>query len=216
MDFIKRRLPVIIVVVVGFGLIAQYYIPTEFSDKALTGVTSWISIIAAFTLVIGIASLLRNHYLKIRQQRQGWGYSIVLYISFFTMAILGLFFGIDAGSGFLWIFQNIQTPLASTTFSLTAFFICSAAYRSFRAKSFEASLMMVVAIIVMIGRIPFGEQLSKHFPSYIPGFSGTASWVFNFPGMAARRALSLGIGIGGIATSLRIILGIERTYQGKD
>jgi hypothetical protein len=116
----------------------------------------------------------------------------------------------------MWMFNNIQVPLTATTFSLTGFFICSAAFRAFRAKNYDAIIMMVTAIIVMIGRIPFGEQLSQLFPHYIPGLDKITSWIMDYPNMSARRAISLGISLGGIATSLRIILGIERSYQGKD
>lgn len=39
-------------------------------------------------------------------------------------------------------------------------------------------------------------------------------WLMNQPGMAARRAIMLGISLSVIATSMRIIFGIERTYMG--
>jgi uncharacterized membrane protein len=216
MEFFKRRLPTIIVLLLGFGMILQFYIPASFSQDILDNVTVWIRLIAAFALLIGIVSLMRSHYFKIRRQSAAWGYSIVLYISLLSMLILGFWKGIEAGTPFMWVFDNIQVPLTATTFSLTAFFICSAAYRAFIARSFEATLMLIAAIIIMIGRIPFGEQISHALPNYIPGFVTVTSWILDIPGMAARRALMLGISLGGIATSLRIILGIERTYQGKD
>jgi len=216
MDFFKRQLPTLIVLLLGFGMIAQYYIPTQLSQSVLKNVNQWIQIIAAFTLCIGITSLLRTHYHKIKLQHSGWAYSVVLFIIFLTMTLLGFFKGMKEGSPFRWLFEYVQTPLSATTFSLTAFFICSAAYRAFRARTTEASIMLIAAIIVMIGRIPFGDMLSAFFPSFLPGFNEMAGWIFNVPGMAARRAILLGISLGGIATSLRIILGIERSYQGKD
>lgn len=216
MDFFKRQLPTLLVLVLGLGMIIQYYIPTAFSQHILKNVNLWIQIIAAFTLCIGITSLLRTHYTKIRLQHSGWAYSIILYIVFIAMVYLGFSQGIQEGTPFRWLFDYVQTPLSSTTFSLTAFFICSAAYRAFRARTTEATIMLIAAIIVMIGRIPFGDMLSAYLPSFIPGFNDMAGWIFNIPGMAARRAILLGISLGGIATSLRIILGIERSYQGKD
>jgi hypothetical protein len=39
-------------------------------------------------------------------------------------------------------------------------------------------------------------------------------WILNYPNMAAQRGIMIGIGLGMIATSLRIIFGIERTYMG--
>ena len=216
MDFFKRRLPTLIVLFLGFGMIAQYYIPLRLSDSVLTNVTIWIRLIAAFTLVIGIISLMRTHYLKMRWQAAGWAYSLVLYLALFSIMIVGFTKGIQSGSPFMWMFENIQVPLTASTFSLTAFFICSAAYRAFIARNLEATVMLITAVIIMIGRIPFGDMISQSLPKYIPGFAAITSWVLDVPGMAAGRAIMLGIGLGSIATSLRIILGIERTYQGKD
>lgn len=216
MEFFKRKLPTILVLVLGFGMISQYYIPLRISDAVLDNVTTWIRLIAGFALLIGIVSLMRTHYLKIRHQAAGLGYSVVLYISLISMIVLGFVLGIKEGAPFMWVFNNIQTPLTATTFSLTAFFVCSAAYRAFIARNLEATIMLVAAVIIMIGRIPFGDMVWQKMPSFLPGFTQVSSWVLNVPGMAAARAIGLGISIGVIATSLRIILGIERTYQGKD
>lgn len=216
MDFLKRKLPTLIVLILGFGMIIQYFIPNHYSESVLDNVTVWLRLIAAFALLIGIVSLMRSHYLKIRQQAAGWGYSIILYFSLISMIFLGFVYGIKEGTPFLWVFTNVQTPLTASTFSLTAFFVCSAAYRAFIARNTEATIMLVAAVIIMIGRIPFGDMLWQYLPASIPGFTQVTSWILNVPGMAAGRAIALGISLGGIATSLRIILGIERTYQGKD
>lgn len=67
---------------------------------------------------------------------------------------------IKENSLFDWVFQNMFVPLDATMFSLLAFYIASAAFRAFRARSFEATALLIAGCIVMIGRVPLGEQMT--------------------------------------------------------
>lgn len=103
----------------------------------------------------------------------------------------------------------VLTPILSTMFSLLAFFIASAAYRAFRARNVLASLLLIAAIIVML-------RFNPYMPFGLPDFFASVSnWLMNVPNLAAQRAIVIGIGLGIVATSLKVILGIERGYMGK-
>jgi hypothetical protein len=66
-------------------------------------------------------------------------------------------------------------------------------------------ILVAVAFIALI--YPIGwVYLKQHIPSF-------ADWVMNVPQMAGKRGIMIGIALGGIAMSIRIILGIERTYM---
>jgi hypothetical protein len=56
---------------------------------------------------------------------------------------------------------------------------------------------------MMTGFMPEGARLSNF-----------ADWVMNFPNAAGQRAIMIGIALGIVSTSLRIILGIERSHIG--
>ena len=102
-------------------------------------------------------------------------------------------------------------------FSLLAFFIASAAYRAFRARTFEASLLLVTALIVMIGNVPIGDLFWNTILSGLPwdnGVSDTKQWILDNPNLSARRGIILGVSLGAISQSIRILLGIERSYLG--
>jgi hypothetical protein len=107
-----------------------------------------------------------------------------------------------------WMFLYILVPMEATMFALLAFFIASAAFRAFRARTFEATLLLVAAIFVMIGRVPIGEYMLRPLGDF-------ADWIMDWPNGAAKRAIIIGVGLGMAATSLKLMLGLERAYLGR-
>ena len=214
----KLQVPLLITFLAGVFMAVQFFVPHEVGVTVYTELLNWGRIVAAFALVLGIQSLLRTHVEKIRRRRRDWPYSTVAIASFVMMVVIGIGFGSDRGSGFDWIFTHVQVPLDATMFSLLAFFIASAAFRTFRARSTEATLLLVAAIVVMLGRVPgslivvfgqsgVGEWLHTNMPD-------VSEWIMNFPSIAGKRGIIFGVALGSIATALRIMLGIERSHLG--
>ncbi len=165
------------------------------------------------------------------------------------------------GSLFNWMFRFIFTPLSATMFALLAFFVASASYRAFKIRNFEATLLLISGIIIMLGRVPIGGHISAWFILYIVVLALSAGvnswfknrtytlaavvggvlavtiagfimgwpvdqpaifylpvlqdWIYNNPNVAGARAIMIGIGLGIFATSIRYILGIEKSYIGE-
>ncbi|MBI5411365.1 MAG: hypothetical protein HZA21_05175 [Nitrospirae bacterium] len=212
MNFFRRQLPLLITLVTGLIFAAQYYVPHPASEEMLTSVTKWLQIIGGFALVLGVTSLFHIHAVKIRRKEPGWGYSFVLYAGMLGTIVIGLWqSGKETLNGtmtaFGWIYNFMMVPLQGTMFAILAFFIASAAYRSFRARSREAAVLLVAAVIVMMGRVPLGEYL-------IPLSGDLTQWILNVLNASVRRAILIGISLGAVALSLKIIFGIERAYLG--
>ncbi len=203
----RRQVPLIITFIAGIIMIIQYFIPREPFGGLQQRFNMWFLIIAAFALVLGIGNLIKIHSKKISRQSAGWGYSAVLLVGLVAMSVLGIGWGIDRGTPFFYLFWNMQIPLSATMFALLAFFIASASYRAFRIRSFEATLLLAAAVVVMLGRVPLGNFLWPRLPA-------VANWIMTFPNTAGQRAILIGIALGVVSSSLRIILGIERTYLG--
>lgn len=231
---IKRQLPLIIAFVMGVLFIAQFFVPHQWSQDLLTGTNKWIVIIGGISMLLGISSLIHFHYTHIRRGAPGWGFSVVMFLSFGLavtagflpsvvmwfkpaplpdaapekwLGLITLIPGLEEGSPLFWIFRNGISPFMATMFSLIGFFIASAAFRAFRARSVEATLLLIAAVIIMLGQTALGAWIWEGVPDIMV-------WIFSVPNTAAKRAILFGIAMGSIAFSLRIIVGIERNYLG--
>jgi hypothetical protein len=212
----RREVPLAIVFICGAFMAFQYFIPHYVSATIYQYALNWTIIIGIFTLTIGIGSLISMHYGKISSRAERWQYSLVTLAALAFMTILGLFSPgalQDPKSLFMKMYFYVLSPVQATMFSLLAFFIASAAYRAFRAKTVLATLLLISAVIVMLGRIPVGDMLTSWLPEGLR-FSDIARYILDYPNTAAKRAIYIGVGLGVGVTSLKIILGIERTWLG--
>ena len=209
----RRTIPLVLTFVVGMYPIFAFFVP----HASISGVNQWLDralmIVAAFALPLGVVNLVGMNLTKIKQKRAGWPYAIVLLAGLVVMAYFGVIGVIMGNPGFHptfeVLFDNMVSPLQATMFSLLAFYVASAAYRAFRARNVEATILLVAAIIVMLGRIPFGDMLTGGRMTPI------SEWIMNRPNAAAQRGIIIGAALGAASMSIRVILGIERTYLGK-
>ena len=228
-----RTVPLLIAAITGFVIIVGKFIPYAQSWGGIA--MAWFNILAAVAFILGGANLLKMNLQNISSRNAGWGYSAVTLVAFLATLIIGLgkigaypspdhpdyaWSGSyeQEGSWLWWVFEFIFTPLNTTMFALLAFFIASAAFRAFRAKNTEATVLLVTAFIVLLGRTSAGVWLT----SFIPPESDWA-WLrierlTDFIGLtftkAGMRAITIGIALGVVSTSLRILLGVDRSYLG--
>jgi len=203
----------------GIFMLIQFFIPHPVFAGLYEGAHKWVIVIGVFAVVIGIGTLVRLHYKRIIRRSAGWIYSIVVLIGLVATATAGIAGG-PRGKWVTWISENILISLDATMFSLLAFFMASAAYRAFRARTLEATLLLVAALIVMFGRVPIGDFLWQNImPQWLVDKApflpeNVVEWIMSGPNTAARRGIMIGAALGAISTSLKIILGIERSYFG--
>lgn len=204
----RRSLPLTICLVMGIVMMIQFFIPHPISVGFYDLTTKWIRIVSAFALVLGVGSLILYHLERLQRRRPGWVYSIVTLVALVITAIVGLVWGVKPGAPLQEvIFKNMLVPLNASMFAILAFYMASAAYRAFRARTKEAALLLIAAFIVMLGMVPIGTAIWGKLPE-------VAEWILSVPNMAAKRAILFGVALGAIATSLKVILGIERGWLG--
>ena len=203
-----RRGPLLVTFLSGAIIAALFFIPHHGAQALNSTLLGWTLVVYAFALALGSLSLWESHARKIRTRTEGWWYSLVTLGALVIVTGLGIWKGVGEGTPVGRIYNTVNSPLASTMFSLLAFMIASAAFRAFRARSPEATLLLLTAIVMMIGRVSIGELMSDKLP-------GITEWLLDVPNLAAKRAIGVGVGLGAISTALKIILGIERSYLGR-
>lgn len=224
----RRTVPIAITFIVGWVLIFADFIPHKPFGSLGDDFSLYFDIIAVFAFLLGGGNLVRVHVTKINKKRKDWPFSIVTLVGFLVTLAAGLFKignpgGIQGdvaavGSLFNDLYMFFFTPLQASMFALLAFFVGSASYRAFRAKNKEATILLIAAFIILLGRTPFGLWLTSGLPESISFLSipSLADWVMDVPNLAGQRAVMIGIALGVISMSLRLILGVERTYLGQD
>ena len=216
--FWKRQFPLIITAVVALIMIVAYFVPSAGFGQSRDELQQWFLIVVTFTMVLGLLNLLMVSLKKATKgPKHDRFYNWVTIAGLLFTIIAGFMAGGINSPSFDFIFKYIYIPLSATIFSLLAFYVASASFRAFRAKSAMATILLVTAFIVMLGRVPIGEWLTSwaqgHWYSflYIPRLT---DWIMEVMNMAGQRAVLMGAALGLIATGIKIILGIERSYLG--
>ncbi len=210
-----------------------------FLNQAMDPVGTITNIIQGFLLGVGFYSLVRIHYTKVKRRQENWGFSIVLLTCFVLMAVIGLWdwqmrtFVDTTGAlnvrdnwtavNYIqdFLFEGIYQQMDSAMFSMIAFFILSAAYRAFRIRSVEATVMMASALILMLnlmGALTFAqgnaiESLAANSNNmFLMNFkiNTFADWLRSTMQIPAIRAIDFGVGLGALAMGLRLWLGLEK------
>ena len=175
----KRQIPILIVTVVGLLTLFGWFIENETIEAFVNDdATQWYDILASFAIILGALNLLKLQGRKIIKKQQGWFYSLFAIGGFIFAMIAGFIIKgsetvnwgahvTSKGTLFKWMFEFMFTPLSATMFALLAFFVASASYRAFRIRNFEATLLLVSGIIIMLGRVPLGSSISSWFVMYV-------------------------------------------------
>jgi hypothetical protein len=227
----KRNGPLLLAIVAGFVMIVAYFIP--YTETWGETVSIWFDVLAAIAFVLGGGNLLKVHLQKMSDQAPGWAYSAITLAAFVIMLLVGLFkVGVspnpmypghawsgsyrEIGAPFWWLYEYAFKPLQATIFAMLAFYVASAAFRAFRAKNFEAMLLLGTAFIILLGRTAAGPFLTGWFPDIIEGLEADrlSAYLMTVFNTAGNRAIMIGIALGTASVSLKILLGVDRSYLG--
>jgi hypothetical protein len=210
-----------------------------FLQDALPKVADIANVLTYLLLCLGIYSLTRIHLGRVVKKQKDWSFSVVLLVAMVTMVVVGYWDYIlkefndpeklltrsenwgPVNYTYDLLFDGLIQQMDAAMFSMIAFFILSAAYRAFRVRSIEATVMMASALLLMVslmGAVDYQwSEVIRGWTDDDPAsfwnnfnLSETAGWVKNYLQIPSIRALEFGVGLGALAMGLRIWLGLER------
>jgi hypothetical protein len=213
----RREVPVIITFIVGTIMLLSNFITVPMGSYSLARLAqemgTWVIIISAFAVGLASVNLVRIHGRNLSSAKTRFNSGLLL-CALCVFAVVGIvqFYASDS---VFWtdlnqnMYNSVLSPLSAAMFALIAFYLGSAAYRVFRMRSFDATVLLIACAFMMLGQAPVGALIWNKFPT-------VSGWLLSVPNNVGQRAIMMGAAIGAFATSLRILFGIERGHFGAD
>jgi hypothetical protein len=196
-----------ITIAVGLIVLLGYFINLDLLVSLREIFLRWAVTLAAVALVVGVLNLLKVHWRKMTHQEKGGFYSLVLILSLVaTVAVAGFFGPVAPWS--MWIFNYIQVPLETSLMAVLAVVLAYASARLLNRRINVFSLIFIGTVLVVL----LGTASLPGFD--LPILRDVRAWVASVPASAGARGLLFGIGLGTVATGLRVLMGADRPYGG--
>ena len=208
---IRRQIPLALTFIVGIIITANWFIDlTPLNDLGNT-ITNFNTVMVAFMMGFAGVNILMIHTRRIQKNMSQGNmidvfYSVLLLGSLIIWIAVGIFMGRSSDT-YQWMYTNFNLPLSSTAYAATLFYLASATYRVIRARSTETTILVVVSIVVIMGNMPM-------FVTYIPALMTVKNWLAEVVVTAAYRAITIGVGLGGILMGVRTLLAMETGFLG--
>lgn len=85
----RKQVPFLIATVMGLAMVAQFFIPTHGLVVMQSVVLLYGRIIGAFALVLGVASLIRVNWIRVKRRSESWVYALATIVGFIVMFLAG-------------------------------------------------------------------------------------------------------------------------------
>lgn len=210
---IRRYIPWMIVVVLTFFTAIDTLVLEPTINTWADSIRKAQAIIGTFAAIISVTLLTRIHVRRIEKEPkriESWILLVCLWIPLLWGLARLAFQGIPptVEPSITQVFNAIVSPGDSTIYAILVFFIASAAYRAFRARSVESAILLLAGIIAMLGNAPIGELIW-------PGFVTLKDWINNVWVRAESRVIIITGLLATLALYVRILLGYERGWMGR-
>lgn len=210
----KRIFPVfnaVIAIAAGVIVLAGYFLNIFMLAEFRIVILQVAALLAGVAVLIGVGNLISVHLQKIRQQKPGAIYSLVLLFFFLmTVAVVLVANSVPIFLPFEKILLNgIMVPTEISLMAILAVTLLYASVRMLRWKiDVKTILFLVTALLVLVTTGPWP------IPS-IDLLLRTFNVIIQVVAAGGARGILLGVALGTLTTGLRILFGADRPYGGK-
>lgn len=205
----KLKQGIAVFTAVSFGLLTL--VALLFNVGGLSSVIlGWVSFLAAIALILGVLNLLLVHLNRLVKEQN-------LYSGVLVLGILGVFAaavldGLSGSNSVDTIFSWIQAPLEAALASLLAVFLLLAGVQLLkRQRTGWAVLFSLTAVVMLLGQALLTSRL---LPAGLrQPVDQVVEFVQTVVVTAGLRGLLIGVALGTLLLSLRLLLGVERPYN---
>ena len=204
---LKAPIYVAVAMAVGLLVLLGYFVQWDLLISIRIVFLQWAVILSGFALVVGVINLAGVHWSRFRKRQPGGIYSLVTLIALVVTLGIVAFSG-PAGEWSLWLYNYVQVPIEASLLAILAVVLAYAAARLFTQRMTTMTLVfLVTALLVMVGTIslPFID---------LPILVDLRAWLSQVVAASGARGILLGIGLGIVATGLRVLIGADRPYGG--
>jgi len=203
----KRKETSLILIAISFGIVViPYFLEMPVLAEASTKLVLMVSVLNAMSILLALYAQTKRSLTLVNQRAKGWPYQLYLVITIYLMAGVGFIFG-QTSEPFTWFQYAILMPTGSVIYSMLTFYMASACARAFRARSPQATLLLISGVIVLLGQAPLTG-------AYIPFFGDARLYLTSTFAMAASRMFNMSVTIGAVVLGVRIITGKEVSAMG--
>jgi hypothetical protein len=205
----KLKQSIAIFIAVFFGLITLIALLFNVSGIS-TVILGWASFLAAVALIFGVLNLLMVHLTRLFKERNLYSGILVLgMLALFATAVLD---GLNSSNYVDTLFNWVQAPLEAALASMLAVFLLLAGVQLLKRQHTRwAFLFSLSAIVVLLSQALLA---SRFLPTTLrPLVNQIADFIQNVVVTAGIRGLLIGVALGTLLLSLRLLIGVERPYN---
>lgn len=204
MSWIERReIPLLIFAATFLLACFGYYLDVPAISTIYSEMFDWVLIMSNLALGTGLIAFIIHHGKRVSKMEVGYPMSLIAFAS-----LLLMFVACFASPGSReYLYAIIYTPVSIAVLCFTGFYEISGVYRAFRVRNVASLLLAISGFVLLMHFAPLYGFL-------VPGIGTVATWMLDNPAMGASRGIIIGIAIGTIALSIRILLGYEKAYTG--